>query len=136
MTEYQFVALLLAGIGPLLALARMLRAPESLMGPADPAVMDAAVKASPGWATYSEAVDRESASEKLAARIQAGAEKAAQEQAQKEAAKAGSKPAPKPKAAKPEDSTFDKVVKSSTFKYAVRYATREAVRGMFKIGRR
>jgi CPA1 family monovalent cation:H+ antiporter len=29
-TEYQFVALLLAGIGPLLALARMLSAPESL----------------------------------------------------------------------------------------------------------
>jgi NhaP-type Na+/H+ or K+/H+ antiporter len=30
-TEYQFVALLLAGIGPLLALARILRAPESLV---------------------------------------------------------------------------------------------------------
>src|SRR5215212_5863810 len=30
-TEYQFLALLLAGIGPLLALARMLRAPESLV---------------------------------------------------------------------------------------------------------
>ena len=30
-----------------------LRAPESLMGPADAAAMDAAVKASPGWATYS-----------------------------------------------------------------------------------
>jgi hypothetical protein len=27
-------------------------------------------------------------------------------------------------------------VKSSTFKYAVRYAAREAVRGMFGIGRR
>ncbi|HKG77323.1 MAG TPA: cation:proton antiporter [Beijerinckiaceae bacterium] len=31
MTEYQFVALLLASIGPLLALARLLRAPESLV---------------------------------------------------------------------------------------------------------
>ena len=31
---------------------------------------------------------------------------------------------------------FDKVVKSSTFKYAVRYAAREAVRGMFGVGRR
>ena len=58
-----------------------LRAPESLMGPADAAAMDAAVKASPGWATYSQVVDRESASEKLAARMQAGAEKQAQEQA-------------------------------------------------------
>ena len=113
-----------------------LRAPESLMGPADPAAMDAAVKASPGWATYSQTVDRDSASERLAARIQAGADKAAAEDAEKEAAKTGSKPAPEPKAAKPQDSTFEKVVKSSTFKYAVRYATREAVRGVFKIGRR
>jgi hypothetical protein len=110
-----------------------LRAPESLMGPADPTTMDAAVKASPGWATYSQVVDRESASEKLAARMQAGAEK----QAKEEAAKADpSKPAPRAKAAKPQENTFDKVVKSSTFKYAVRYAAREAVRGMFGVGRR
>jgi hypothetical protein len=114
-----------------------LRAPESLMGPADAASVDAAVKASPGWATYSEVVDRESASEQLAARMQAGAEKAAAEEAAKEAAKGGTaKPAPKPKAAKPEDSTFEKVVKSSTFQYAVKYAAREAVRGMFRVGRR
>src|SRR4051795_2584024 len=113
-----------------------LRAPESLMGPADAAAMDAAVKASPGWATYSEVVDRESASETLAARMSAGAEKAAAEAAAKEAAETADKPASKPKAAKPEDSTFDKVVKSSTFQYAVKYAAREAVRGMFKVGRR
>ena len=114
-----------------------LRAPESLMGPADAAAMDAAVKASPGWATYSQTVDRESASEQLAARMQAGAEKAAAEEVAKEAAKGGgAKPAPKPKAAKPQDSTFEKVVKSSTFQYAVKYAAREAVRGMFRVGRR
>src|SRR4029079_15632814 len=65
-----------------------LRAPESLMGPADGAAMDAAVKASPGWATYAQVVDRESASEPLAPRMAAGAEKAAQEAAAKEAAKA------------------------------------------------
>jgi DNA helicase HerA-like ATPase len=109
-----------------------LRAPESVMGPADPASMDAAVKASPGWATYSQVVDRESASEKLAARMQAGAEKAAKEHAPA----SGGRTAPKPKAAKPQDSTFEKVVTSSTFKYAVRYAAREAVRGMFGVGRR
>src|SRR4051794_7796616 len=51
------------------------RARESLMGPADADAMDAAVKAGPGWATYSQTVDRESASEQLAARMQAGAEK-------------------------------------------------------------
>ncbi|WP_151083735.1 helicase HerA-like domain-containing protein [Nocardioides cynanchi] len=110
-----------------------LRAPESLMGPADAATMDAAVKASPGYARYSQAIDRESASEQLAARMNAGAAKAAQEQA----AKAGTPaPAPKPKAVKPQDSTFEKVVKSKTFQYAVSTAAREAVRGMFGIGRR
>jgi uncharacterized protein len=109
-----------------------LRAPESLMGPADAAVMDAAVKASPGWATYSQVIDRESASERLAARMQAGAEKAAAEEAAEEGAKGSAKSAPRPKAAKSQDSTFEKVVGSSTFKYAVRYA----VRGMFGIGRR
>ena len=50
-----------------------LRAPESLMGPADAAAMDAAVKASPRLATYSAVIDRESAREKLAARMEAGA---------------------------------------------------------------
>ena len=110
-----------------------LRAPESQMGPADPVAMDAAVKASPGWATYSEVVDRESASETLAARMAVGAEKAAQE----EAAKAGpSAPAPKPKAATSQDSTFERVVKSKAFQYAVSTAAREAVRGMFRVGRR
>jgi hypothetical protein len=108
------------------------------MGPADATAMDAAVKASPGWATYSKSVDRESASETLAARMAAGAEKAAQEAAAKEAATSPDKPAPKPKAkaAKPQDSTFEKVVKSSTFQYAAKYAVREAVRGMFGVGRR
>ena len=112
-----------------------LRAPESLMGPADAAAMDAAVKASPGWATYSQAVDRESASE--TARGPDGRpvpRRPAQEQAAKD--RTSGKPAPKPKAAKPQDSTFEKVVKSSTFQYAVKYAAREAVRGMFRVGRR
>jgi DNA helicase HerA-like ATPase len=121
-----------------------LRAPESLMGPADPAAMDAAVRASPGYATYSRAVDRESASEQLAARMTAGAEKQAQEQAQEQARKDEAKgpgrssaPGRAPaRASKPQDSTFEKVVKSSSFQYAVKYAAREAVRGMFGIGRR
>jgi DNA helicase HerA-like ATPase len=115
-----------------------LRAPESLMGPADATAMDAAVEADPAWATYSQPVDRESASEKLAARFGAGAEKAARELGANDAAKEARTrpPKPTPRAAKPQDSTFEKVVKSSTFKYAVRYAAREAVRGMFGIGRR
>ncbi|QDY81063.1 helicase HerA-like domain-containing protein [Streptomyces qinzhouensis] len=45
-----------------------LRAPESLMGPVDPAALDAAVAASPLYGTYARAVDRESAYEKLSGR--------------------------------------------------------------------
>ena len=72
-----------------------------------------------------------------AAAREKGGEKAAAEEAEKEAARGGTaKPTPKPKAAKPQDSTFEKVVKSSTFQYAVKYAAREAVRGMFRVGRR
>ncbi len=61
-----------------------LRAPESLMGPAQAAAMDAAVKASPRYAKYAQAVDRESAREKLAAKLEAGAAKQAEEVRSKE----------------------------------------------------
>jgi uncharacterized protein len=46
-----------------------LRAPRSLMGPSDPAMMTAAVAASPLQAEYGTAIDRESAYERLAARL-------------------------------------------------------------------
>ncbi|ANS66352.1 hypothetical protein SLINC_4128 [Streptomyces lincolnensis] len=45
--------------------ATRLRAPESLMGPVDTAVLDRAVTASPLHARYAQAVDRASAYEKL-----------------------------------------------------------------------
>lgn len=47
--------------------ATRLRAPESLMGPIDAAALEAAVKGSPLYGRYAEAVDRESAYEKLTA---------------------------------------------------------------------
>ncbi|MEW2566071.1 helicase HerA-like domain-containing protein [Streptomyces sp. NPDC047070] len=47
--------------------ATRLRAPESLMGPVDPAVLDRAVEQSPLHARYALAVDRDSAYEKLRA---------------------------------------------------------------------
>ncbi|MFB6835294.1 helicase HerA-like domain-containing protein, partial [Streptomyces hydrogenans] len=47
--------------------ATRLRAPESLMGPVDPAVLEAAVKGSPLYGRYAQAVDRESAYERLSA---------------------------------------------------------------------
>ncbi|MGV9266452.1 helicase HerA-like domain-containing protein [Kitasatospora sp. NPDC003701] len=48
--------------------ATRLRAPQSLMGPVEPAVLRAAVDASAVAARYRDAIDRESAYEKLAAR--------------------------------------------------------------------
>ncbi|MFD9594234.1 helicase HerA-like domain-containing protein [Kitasatospora sp. NPDC059973] len=48
--------------------ATRLRAPRSLMGPVEPAALRAAVDASPLAARYRDAIDRESAYEKLAAR--------------------------------------------------------------------
>ncbi|MDO9457858.1 helicase HerA-like domain-containing protein [Nocardioides sp.] len=120
-----------------------LRAPESLMGPSDPAAMAATVAASPRHAKYAEAVDRESAREKLAARLEAGTKKAEAEAAAKAEAKAeaktgGQAPARKPaaKKAKEKDGMVEQVVRSSAFKDFMRTATREVVRGMFKTGRR
>jgi DNA helicase HerA-like ATPase len=56
-----------------------LRAPESLMGPADPAAMQATVTGSPRHAKYAEAIDRESARELLAQKLEEGARKAAED---------------------------------------------------------
>ena len=61
-----------------------LRAPESLMAPSSPESIVATIKASPRFATYSQVVDRESARELLAKRLEEGAKKA-EEQAAAEA---------------------------------------------------
>ena len=107
-----------------------LRAPESLMGPADPAAVQAAVQASPRHATYAEAVDRESARERLAARLEEGSRKAAEE--------SPGKPPMKPARGKGEvkESVVRDVVQSSAFKDFVRTAAREVARGMFGAARR
>ena len=116
-----------------------LRAPESLMGPAEAAAMDAAVKASPLFAKYAEVVDRESAKEKLAAKVEAGAAKAEEEAAAEAKAESAKVPAPKPaprKSTRKEKSMVEEVVTSTTFRQVMRTAAREVVRGMFKTGRR
>ncbi|WP_134741003.1 helicase HerA-like domain-containing protein [Nocardioides sp. 503] len=133
-----------------------LRAPESLMGPSDPAAMQAAVAASPRHAKYAEAVDRESAREKLAVRLEEGARKREAEQEAAAAAKAqqaeektqqraGRSTRPRPDAPartsrrtsqQEEGGLVRDVVQSGAFKDFMRTAAREIARGMFKTGRR
>ncbi len=126
-----------------------LRAPESLMAPADPVALAAAVAASPLAAKYATALDRESAREMLAARLEAGTDKA-QAEAQAEppasypkptkAPKAPKVPKPATKPKKPEGSdaghVVGEVLKSQLAKDFMRTAAREISRGMFNIGRR
>ena len=105
--------------------------------------MDAAVKASPLHAKYSQVVDRESAREKLAAKLEAGAAKAeadaargAEEDRLKKEADQLSKRKPAPRRQKEEESVVEQVVKSGAFKDFMRTAAREVARGMFRSGRR
>ncbi len=115
-----------------------LRAPESLMGPAVEADMEAVVKASPRHAKYAESIDRESAREKLAAKLEAGSVKQAEEADETPPA---AKKIPVPKKSKApapqeEGGLVHDVVTSGAFKDFMRTAAREIARGMFKTGRR
>ncbi|WP_372729001.1 helicase HerA-like domain-containing protein [Nocardioides sp.] len=115
-----------------------LRAPESLMGPADPAAMQAVVTASPRYAKYAEPIDRESAHEKLAAKLETGSAKQAEE-VEEPAKEAKKIPVPKTSKApsqKDEGGLVHDVVSSGAFKDFMRTAAREIARGMFKTGRR
>ena len=114
-----------------------LRAPESLMAPAD-AGGDGGGGRRPArcYAKYAEAVDRESAREMLAAKLEEGARKAAEDLRIKEMAR-------EQKAERVDDQGEEgggrharDVVKSSAFKDFMRTAAREVARGMFKSGRR
>ena len=105
-----------------------LRAPESLMAPADPAAMDAAVASSPLHAKYARSVDRESAHEKLAARLEAGAAKAKAERYPKQTTRKA--PAPQ------ERDVVKDIINSPVAKDLMRTAAREIFRGVFGTGRR
>jgi len=100
----------------------------------------AAVQGSPGNAKYSTTLDRESAYEKLAARLAAGAQQAQAEAEAEEAAEEAAKeakraPAPAPRR-REEKSMVEEVIGSSAFKQFARSAGREIVRGLFGAARR
>jgi hypothetical protein len=96
-----------------------LRAPRSLMAPASAEQLTASVQASPNSVKYTAVMDRESAYEKLAAKVQPQAE-----------------PDAAPKAQRHEKSMVEQVVGSSAFRQFARSAGREIVRGLFGAARR
>src|SRR6478609_5324686 len=120
-----------------------LRAPESLMGIADAASMEASVKASPRYAKYAAVVDRDSAREMLAVKVEEGARRQAEEDAAKErdkAAKSASKTSSSRRtsggSSGDDGGIVSDVVKSGAFKDFMRTAAREIARGMFGTARR
>ncbi|WP_180687804.1 helicase HerA-like domain-containing protein [Streptomyces gossypiisoli] len=104
--------------------ATRLRAPESLMGPIEPAALDRAVTSSPLFGRYAQAVDRESAYEKLEQRA---AERPAAEPA----------PAPVPEQ---KESVVEQVIDSGIFRSLARsigtQIGREITRSIFGTARR
>jgi len=115
-----------------------LRAPQSKMAPADPALLSASVASSPLHGKYAAQVDRDSAYERLAARVA---------KPPVTSAPAGETQAPKapkaprtPRAPRPDKSTAEKVLESSAFKQAARSAAavlgREITRSIFGTRRR
>ncbi|MET9695577.1 helicase HerA-like domain-containing protein [Streptomyces sp. NPDC006529] len=121
--------------------ATRLRAPQSLMGPVEPAELDRAVKASPLYARYAEPVDRESAYEKISAE-QAAAEAAAEAAAAQAQAEKEAKEARKTAggAAKPDPSLAEQVVGSGLFRSLARsigtQLGREISRSLFGTAKR
>ncbi|MFE1546642.1 helicase HerA-like domain-containing protein [Streptomyces sp. NPDC058718] len=119
--------------------ATRLRAPESLMGPIDAAALDAAVKASLLYGRYAEAVDRESAYERLTAEQQAAEAAALEAAAAQEAGKAAASQQGA-RAPKPEPSLAEQVVGSGIFKSLARsigtQLGREISRSIFGTARR
>ncbi|WP_130864655.1 helicase HerA-like domain-containing protein [Acidipropionibacterium timonense] len=118
-------------------------APTSLMAPTPDDVIESTVTASSLHAKYATAIDRDSAYEMLARKLDAGAQAAAQEQdardraAQDKAAQdqRASQRAEAPRARQGK-SMVEEILGSSIVKQAARTATREIVRSLFGTARR
>ncbi|MEU6978325.1 helicase HerA-like domain-containing protein [Streptomyces sp. NPDC046371] len=123
--------------------ATRLRAPQSLMGPVPAADLEAAVRGSLLYGRYAEAVDRESAYEKLTAEQQAAetaALRAAEEKEAAEEAARDAKEAARTPRGKEEPSLAEQVVGSGIFKSLARSVGtqlgREISRSLFGTARR
>jgi DNA helicase HerA-like ATPase len=121
-----------------------LRAPESLMAEADPALLAERVRTSPLAARYGEEIDRQSAYEILAAReleAQQAADRVAQEKAAERRATEEGKPARAagrnaPKAPKAQPTVVDQVLGNSTVKQLGNTLVKEITRSIFGTRRR
>jgi len=118
-----------------------LRAPQSLMGPADAAAMAAQVQASPLHPKYGTPLDRESAYERLAAKLAPPPSAApAPASAPRSAPASAPRPAPAPRPEPERPSVVAEVVHSTAFKSFLRSAGtvlgREITRSIFGTARR
>ncbi|HEX8972468.1 helicase HerA-like domain-containing protein [Oryzihumus sp.] len=117
-----------------------MRAPQSLMAPSADDVVQQTIAASPLEARYAVALDRESAYEKLQAKL-AAAPTPEPEPAPPSPASSAPAPAPSPRRAeKPQESVVEQVVESPMFKSVLRSAGtvigREITRSLFGTARR
>ncbi len=116
-----------------------LQAPQSLMAPSAPDVVAAVLAASPLAPRYSQAVDRESAYEKLNARLAAAPAPTSAETPEPARQPAPAAPAPR-RAAAQDESVVEKVVTSTVFRSMARSAAtvigREITRSLFGTARR
>jgi uncharacterized protein len=111
----------------------MLRSPRSLMGAVDPAALQQAVAGSPLNARYGQPVDRDSAYERLAARL---APAPAPEERAPEVPAPEQQPAPRRRGEEPQDDgVVSQILGSSAFRSFARSAAsslgREITRGLF-----
>ncbi|MGV8846608.1 helicase HerA-like domain-containing protein [Tessaracoccus sp.] len=121
-------------------------APESSMKPSAPDVVQKVVNQSPLMARYGQAIDRDSAREMLARKLEEGSRRAAAEAAvaaeeKEQKARSQQQQGQRPttstrRSPKPEPGLMEQVASSSAFKQFARTAAREIARGLFGAGRR
>ena len=123
-----------------------MRAPQSLMAPTPADVLRPGIASSSLMGRYGAAVDRDSAREMLARKLEAGAAAAAEERQAQEAAQRYEREGRRPSgsatrsrtrsAPRVEKSVVQQVVASSAFRQFARTAGREIVRSLFGTARR
>ncbi|MFE2829160.1 helicase HerA-like domain-containing protein [Streptomyces sp. NPDC059271] len=120
--------------------ATRLRAPRSLMGPVAPDALDRAVQASPLHGRYAQAVDRESAYEKLTAQAESAAAAGTAGRGEQEAPRSARSGGGRSRAPKEDASVVEQVVGSGMFKSLARSVGtqigREITRSLFGTARR